>query len=122
MTIQLNGSDISPATPLPVPRPASGRLCLECDQPVIGKKRRSQFCSGRCRTLWNNRRITRGAELYDLVMEWRFDRATADDRRTLSMICASAARFHEEDKQHRGGRRSWSPSRRMLNIGSRLGR
>jgi len=42
--------------------------CAECDKPFKGRSYVSEFCSTPCRMKFNNRRATRGALLYDLVM------------------------------------------------------
>ena len=66
--------------------------------------READFCRPQCRRAFNNRRAVRGAELYDLVMAHRFDRATARDLGVLALINRAASIFREEDRRERGGR------------------
>lgn len=96
------------------------RHCRECGQPFAAKRAHGHFCASACRSKYNNRRIQRGGEVYDLAMEWRFARNTATERKTYSMLCTLLGRFNDEDKER--GRRSWSPSSRMMAINSRVGR
>ena len=65
------------------------------------------FCSPKCRAVYNNRRQRHGADLFDLVMAWRFDRRTAKAAGALSLICRMAATFRAEDNSERAGRKSW---------------
>ncbi|KQU77724.1 transcriptional regulator [Mesorhizobium sp. Root102] len=78
--------------------------CLECGE---GTSRDGEFCSDKCRSDWNNRRKQRGAELYDLYMAHRFDRATAKDLRVFQAINRMASNFRQEDRSERAGRQSW---------------
>ena len=96
------------------------RACWECDSGFETKRAWGHFCSAKHRSDWNNRRGQRGSELYDLIMEYRFDRSTAHKRKTWSLICTLASRFNDEDKA--AGRRSWSSSARMAAVNSRVGR
>lgn len=83
--------------------------CYETGQPLPeGMKDTAKFSSDAARSAWNNRRKNRGAELYDLVMAWRFDRRMAGGLKVLSRICAMAARWHAEDKA--AGRQSFTPT------------
>ncbi len=98
------------------------RQCKECGKQFEAKRQDAVFCGSGCRLRFNNRRITRGAELYDLVMEMRFDRAAAKGTKAWSELCYVAGRFRDEDKDQRDGRKSWSSSTRLKGINSRLGR
>jgi hypothetical protein len=113
-------SDIQPAANQAVTKPARMCACRECGASYPRRAKPSEFCSQACRRIYNNRRAMRGAEIYDLAMEMRFDRKTAKERRTFSHLCTLLGRFNEDDKAR--GRRSWSSSRRMANINSRVGR
>ena len=57
--------------------------------------------------VFNNRRAKRGAELYDLFMALRHDRATATLFKVWRLLNRLAALFREEDRLGRDGRRSW---------------
>lgn len=75
--------------------------CRECGMPNPGK---GAFCTDRCRTAWHNRRKARGAELYDFVMAWRFERGEAD---TMAMLARLASAYRDADNHVRDGRKSW---------------
>lgn len=83
------------------------RQCVECGGEVKRGKRGpiAEFCSNECRQTWKNRRMLRGAILYDLVMDWRFNRAGTGPE-ALKLLCKAAATFNQEDKRDRDGRRS----------------
>lgn len=86
--------------------------CLECGAPIERKApagRKAHFCSPEHRKTWNNRRMTRGAILYDEVMKWRFDRANNPD--AITTLADIAAQFRRNDELHREGRRSWIDNR-----------
>lgn len=85
--------------------------CLECGEPRSAK---GEFCSTGCRTDFNNRRKARGAELHDLYMAHRFDRANAQALGVLQAMNRLASVWREEDKARRAGRRSWRATRDVL--------
>ena len=87
--------------------PASGSACLECGEPCGSRARRADFCSSPCRKAFNNRRMTRGAELYDLVMANRYDRELATELGVYTLITRMTLKFHEQDEKERAGRKSW---------------
>ncbi len=75
------------------------KCCLECDKPLEARKTKGaelKFCSPACRKVFNNRRMTRGAEMYDYVMSGRFERDTHAGiwRETLSRMAT-----HFRDKE-----------------------
>lgn len=80
--------------------------CLECGDPFERASGR-EFCAPKCRKDWNNRRMKRGAELYDLYMAHRFDRSTALELRVFQAINRMASNFRLEDRAERAGRQSW---------------
>lgn len=81
------------------------RCCRECGEQVCGSR---EFCTGKCRATFHNRRKQRGAELYDLFMATRFDREDAQEQGAWSLLCRMAAKFKAEDDR-RGGLKSWHP-------------
>lgn len=83
------------------------RCCDECGSTFVTNRREATFCSDEHRKAWHNRRMKRGAELYDLVMSMRFDRKHAADEGLWSQVCAMASAYNTADKTLRGGRRSW---------------
>jgi hypothetical protein len=89
--------------------------CLECGCSFEFRDTRPrEFCRARCRKRWNNRRMTRGAELYDLYMAHRFDRANAQELGVFQAINRLASNYRQEDNVERSGRRSWRWSRAVL--------
>ena len=85
--------------------------CLECGSETHLK---GEFCPTRCRTDFNNRRKARGAELYDLYMAHRFERAAATDLGVFQAINRLASMYRQEDNQRRAGRKSWRRPRAVL--------
>lgn len=83
------------------------KVCLECGEPLDHLTKPGNFCCREHRKHFNNRRMTRGAEIYDLVMELRFNRAEAKRKGTWSILCARAGAFRDADKAYREGRQSW---------------
>lgn len=83
------------------------RTCCECGETFQTKRREAEFCKTECRKVYHNRRMTRGAELYDLFMTLRFDRSHAKDEAIWSQMCAVASAYRDADKTTRGGRKSW---------------
>lgn len=88
--------------------------CLECGKAAVSTAVNAEFCCSACRKAWNNRRLVRGAELYDFMMVLRFDRGRAKALRLWTLMCRLVALFRDEDWRERGGRRSWSPAEQVL--------
>jgi len=85
------------------------RHCMECNKPLPPRKRngpQQKFCGASCRKEFNNRRAMRGAEMYDLVMAGRFERATHAGmwRPTLTLL---ATHYRDKDRRERDGKQSW---------------
>ena len=53
------------------------KTCKECGKAFEAKKAEAKFCSQKCRLTFNNRRRDRGAVLYDILMNCRFNRDAA---------------------------------------------
>ncbi len=87
----------------------TGRVlaCLECGAPLLVCVQARGFCDARCRAAWNNRRKLRGAELYDLYMAHRWERAEAAELGVFQAINRLASEYRAEDRAQREGRRSW---------------
>lgn len=64
--------------------------------------------------------MKRGAELFDLVMALRYEREEATKHKVWRMINRMAAKFRDEDKSERAGRRSWQRLRTVLERHVRL--
>lgn len=113
MAPRLNAPPVWPedgrAAPAPHPR-----ACLECGEPYTRGAADAEFCGARCRMAFNNRRAKRGAELYDLFMALRHDRAVATAYKVWRLLNRLAAGFRAEDVAERAGRRSWRPPAAIL--------
>lgn len=83
------------------------RECRECGGSFVARQHNALFCSGVCRTAFNNRRQQRGAEMYDFVMEMTITRE-ASLAETLENLIAS---YLKTDHDLRAGRPSWQPIR-----------
>ena len=90
------------------------RPCLECGHPFTPTSATAEFCRRPCRQAWNNRRMTRGAELFDLFMTHRFERAEAGRLKVLTAMNRLASEYRREDEQVREARRSWQRARAVL--------
>lgn len=69
--------------------------------------RGKRFCGQPCRLRFNNRRLQRGAELYDLFMTMRYDRSEAKRLGVWALMCRMGQQMREEDQIDREGRQSW---------------
>lgn len=73
--------------------------CRECLEPLPADRKQSmEFCSIPCRLNWRNRRMSRGAELYDLFMAMRYDREKSKILGVWNLMCRMAQVWNEEDK------------------------
>ena len=97
-------------------RPGLGHpcACLECGGAYTPRQSDAEFCGTPCRKTWNNRRLVRGAEMYDLVMALRWDRAVASGLHVFTALSRMAGGFRRDDIGERAGRRSWAPPARVI--------
>lgn len=51
--------------------------------------------------------MQRGAEMYDIIMTMRFNRPLAAAMGLWTILSRMASEARQEDKEQRGGRRSW---------------
>jgi hypothetical protein len=96
-------------------RPAA-TACLECGaslRPSGHGGNVRDFCCHACGVKFNNRRRTRGAELYDLFMAQRYSREEAESEGAWNLMCRMAQSFKAQDDAQRDGRRSWAPVREV---------
>lgn len=108
--------DATPCAPAQT-GPLLGRAvvaCRECGGPHAPARAGVEFCSGDCRRLWNNRRAVRGAEIYDLIMAWRYERGRGKALRLWRMVCRLAAEYRRQDRETRAGRASWQDPGKVL--------
>ena len=84
-------------------------ICRECGAEFGALRSHALYCSRACNRVFNNRRASRGAELYDFVMNMRIvsDRSGPEVKECRAIIEALAGGYRESDKRHRDGRRSW---------------
>lgn len=83
------------------------RKCCNCGTLINKTDHRARFCCTRCKSEFNNRRAVRGAVAYDFVMAMRYDRDEAAKLKAWGTLCQLAAKWRDEDKTARAGRRSW---------------
>lgn len=75
------------------------RECRECAEPLPAMAKASAcFCGDRCKAAWNNRRKTRGADLYDLWMTMRYRRDDAKELKVWKEMCRLSEKWNEEDR------------------------
>jgi len=102
------------------------RQCNECGSTFTPKRSSARFCGSACRKAYNNRRMTRGAVLYDAFMALRFDRAAADEAGLdYKTVCRIGEMFRNEDV--RAGRDAVPPAKDFMHehraeINARQGR
>lgn len=88
--------------------------CLECGNRITAPRNGQEFCSSRCRLSFNNRRMQRGAELYDLFRALRRERDTAKAMNLWTHICRLELAWQTDDESKRPGRRSYMPPKKAL--------
>lgn len=82
--------------------------CQECDASMEPSHRPERvFCSRKCKNDHVNRRKLRGAELYDLFMNIRFDREGSKDAGLWAVMCRMASEWREQDRKE--GVKSFAP-------------
>jgi hypothetical protein len=92
------------------------RRCNECGEAYTPRRVDEFYCSTPCRKSFENRRMVRGKELYDLFMVMRYDRGAAKLLGVWNLMCRLALHWREEDDRDRAGRKSWlSPNRALAN-------
>lgn len=80
--------------------------CLECGSPFTATKD-ADFCGKACRKAFHNRRAARGAEMYDIYMAMRYERAESKRMDLWTVLSRMAQIAREDDEKARDGRRSW---------------
>lgn len=81
--------------------------CKECGNRITASPRPKEFCSTSCRQAFNNRRMQRGAELYDLFRALRRERAKAKQLNLWTQICRLELEWQMQDERERPGRKSY---------------
>jgi hypothetical protein len=104
---RLEAAHEAPAAGRKPARKRFAKCCIECGERFECARAEAQFCGNACRQLFNNRRMQRGAVLYDLFMINRNERGFAKVKRVLFTMTRLAMYWREEDQRERAGRRSW---------------
>lgn len=73
------------------------RKCVECRSEFRARQYNADFCCTKCRKDFNNRRATRGAALYDLLMIEAVDPKAFEKQRLDGRVSAMVAAFIAED-------------------------
>jgi hypothetical protein len=89
-------------------------VCRECGVACTSNKAGKFFCGTPCRQAFNNRRMQRGAELYDLFMSLRYERDLETDLDLRTAMSRMAQVMRQEDERERDGRKSWQNPNTVL--------
>ena len=89
-------------------------VCQDCGGPISARRSGQEFCSPKCRQTFNNRRMQRGAELYDLFRALRRERGEAKELGLWTKLCQLELSYQTEDDSARPGRRSYMPPKKAL--------
>lgn len=90
------------------------RCCNECGDGYTPRRADEFYCSIPCRKAFENRRMVRGRDLYDLFMCLRYERGVARALGIWAIACRLAQGWREEDTRDRDGRKSWMPAKRVI--------
>lgn len=82
------------------------RTCRECGEGFKSRQYNAEFCGGPCRKAFNNRRMQRGAAVYDLLMIGKFDPQSVERWKLDGRLDALVETFHKDDEAN-GRKRSW---------------
>lgn len=82
--------------------------CRECGLELKDKKPGALFCTPEHRKAFNNRRMIRGAEMYDLIMAQNYERELRSPLELQTLISRLARAARDSDKFLRDGRKSWN--------------
>lgn len=88
--------------------------CKECGKALERGPKPKETCSRECKQAFNNRRIQRGGELYDLFRAMRRERDEAKSLRIWSRMCELELLWQREDEKERPGRRSYLEPKRAI--------
>lgn len=82
--------------------------CRECGVELTGMRRSAVFCSPEHRKAWNNRRMVRGAEMYDIYMAMAYERGKRKQLELFTTLNRLARAYRDADCALRDGRKSWN--------------
>jgi predicted nucleotidyltransferase component of viral defense system len=63
---------------------------------------------------FNNRRMKRGAEMYDLFRALRRERSQAKELNIWTELCRLEKKWNDEDEAERDGRKAYMPPQKAL--------
>ncbi len=86
------------------------RHCAECGEAFQSARADKEFCCAPCRQAFNNRRMQRGAELYDLFRIMRRERGIAKEQGVWAEMCRLERQWNDEDH----GRKTWQSAKKAL--------
>ena len=89
-------------------------VCLECGNPLAAARRPKLFCAAPCRQTFNNRRMQRGADMYDLFRALRRERSKSGELNIWTLMCQLEKRWNDEDAAQRPDRKSYIPPKRAI--------
>lgn len=89
--------------------------CLECSNPITGKRVEARFCSTTCKKAFNNRAMSRGAAFYHLMRANRRERSKAKQLGLWNAMCQLELYWNDVD----AGRRTYLPPELVLDDISR---
>jgi hypothetical protein len=84
--------------------------CKECGKEFTTTYSDKEHCGDACRKAWNNRRMCRGAELYDAFMTLRYERGYAKVVGAYKLMCRLAYYWRQDDKN----RKTWNDLAKMV--------
>lgn len=90
--------------------------CQECGSALSARRQSQAFCKPSCRQAFNNRRMQRGAELYDLFRALRRERSDAKELNLWTHLCRLELKWQTEDDTARPGRRSYMSPQKAITI------
>lgn len=98
--------------------------CRECGKALTPEqmKKGAFFCSPEHRKAFNNRRMVRGAELYDIWMANNYERDLRSTHNLLSTMSNLGRAYRDADKAFRDGRKSWNAKETLDRLPLAFGR
>lgn len=91
----------------------SKHTCKECNNPFESRQYNAAFCGAPCQRAFNNRRLQRGAVLYDLLMIEAYDPEAFKRHGLAERRQELIERFHEEDTAA-NRKRSWKRANEVM--------
>lgn len=77
----------------------TNKTCKECAAPFTSRQYNAEFCGNPCRAAFNNRRMKRGAALYDLLMIEAYDPKSFASQGLEGRVAELIERFRLDDEK-----------------------